>query len=63
MLRSDLPTKIKDEITQIKDDPSNASIGKDSKYMIPSESVVSKMLDNFKNLIDKEEYPDEEEED
>jgi hypothetical protein len=63
MLRSDLPTKIKDEITQIKEDPSNASIGKDSKYMIPSESVVSKMLDNFKNLIDKEEYPDEEEED
>jgi hypothetical protein len=63
MMRSDLPTKIKDEITQIKEDPSNASIGKDSKYMIPSESVVSKMLDNFKNLIDKEEYPDEEEED
>ena len=63
MLRSDLPTKIKDDITQIKEDPSNASIGKDSRYMVPSESVVSKMLDNFKNLIDQEEFPDEEEED
>ena len=61
MLRSDLPTKIKDDITQIKEDPSNASIGKDSRYMVPSESVVSKMLDNFKNLIDQEEFPDEEE--
>lgn len=63
MMRSDLPTKIKDEITNIKKDPGNSSIGKDSKYMIPSESVVSKMLDNFKNLIDKEEIPDEDEED
>lgn len=63
MMRSDLPAKIKDEITKIKEDPSNASIGKDSRYMIPAESVVSKMLENFKNLIDKEEIPDEEEED
>jgi hypothetical protein len=61
MMRSDLPVKIKDEISKIKENPNNASVGKDTKYSVPNESVVSKMLNNFKNLIDKEEIPDEDE--
>lgn len=60
MMRSDLPQKIKDDLEQIKDDPSNSSIGKDSRYMITSGSVLSNMLDNFKKIIDEEMPPEEE---
>ena len=62
MMRSDLPVKIKDSITTIKNDPSNQDMtSKQKRYRVESGTVVSNMFNNFKNLIDKEEYPEEDE--
>jgi hypothetical protein len=60
MLRSDLPVKIKDSITTIKNDPSNQDMtSKETRYRVESGTVVANMFNSFKNLIDKEEYPEE----
>jgi hypothetical protein len=60
MLRSDLPVKIKDSITTIKNDPSNQDMtSKENRYRVESGTVVANMFNSFKNLIDKEEYPEE----